>query len=188
MAGRHPHEIIFAQTGRIWAAPVGTAEPADAATAPSIAWLDLGYTTEDGVTLTFDKSVKEIMGWQSRDPLRIIIENEPKMIGFELMQNNPITMSYALGGGAWTEPTTGNALFTPPTPGVVDERAMIVELVDGTSVFRFHFRKTMQQASVALKGVRADASTLPIEASVLAPPAGVTDAYIIHTNAPAFTA
>lgn len=176
-----PTEIVVAGDGRIYVAPVGTAEPADIDTAPSATWIDLGYTTEDGVEFTFDRETTEIMGWQSRDPLRTIATAEPKMIKFTMLQLNKDTWKFALGGGT-TSGSLGLYLYEPPTPGAVDERAMIVELWDGATKWRFISRRGMQSSATTFSGVRDDATSLPIEYKVLAAPSGVTHSWVMQTN------
>lgn len=176
-----PTEIVVAGTGSIKVAPVGTAEPADIETAPSVTWVDLGFTTEDGVEFTFDRETTDIMGWQSRDPLRTIATAEPKSVKFTLLQLNKETWKFALGGGT-TSGSLGLYLYEPPTPGSVDERALMIEMVDGAVTYRFIARRGMQQGAVAFSGVRDDATSLPIDFKVLAAPEGVTHPWVMQTN------
>ena len=180
-----PSEIVVAGTGSIRVAPVGTAEPADIGETPSATWVDLGYTTTDGVEFTFDRTTQEIMAWQSMDPVRVLATAEPKSIAFSLEQISKETWQFALGGGT-VSGTLGEYLFEPPVPGTVDERAMMVELVDGAKKYRFIFRRGMQNGAVTFSGVREDSTNLPIEYKVLAAPTGITHAYIMQTNDPSF--
>lgn len=180
-----PTEFVVAGDGRIYVAPVGTAQPLDITVAPSATWVDLGYTTPDATTFKFDRDITDIMVWQSRESARAIITAEPKSVAFELLQINKVNWAFALGGGT-TSGAAGAYLYTPPTPGVVDERALIIEWYDGANDFRFMIPRGMQNASVTFSGVRDDAVMLPIEFKILAPPTGVTNAWTMQTNSPDF--
>lgn len=179
-------DIVVAGTGKIWVGAVGAAEPAGIATTPGAGWTELGYVSPDGVQFSFDRTVSDIFGWQSRDPLRTIITEEPKTISFSLMQIHEDTWKYAMGGGAVTSDGAAAFIYTPPAAGAVDERALMVEFTDGAKDYRIIYRRTMVNGAVTFSTVREDATVLPIEVRVLAPSAG-TAAWVMQTNDAGFT-
>src|SRR5690606_3573498 len=91
-------KVRVALTGTVYVAPEGTAFPTAISDAPGEDWVDLGYTTEDGVEFTFGKEITNIMGWQSRDPLRKLVTEEPKSFSMTLRQLESATFLAAFGG------------------------------------------------------------------------------------------
>ncbi len=175
-------EIVVGLSGHIWRAPVGTAFPANASTpVDEDDWIELGYTTVDGAQFNFARSVERVMGWQSREALRILVTEEPKSLSFTALQWNQNTNATALGGGTWTEPTPGNFEYQPPAEDEVDEFALIVEFEDDGEVFRFLFRRVMNTSGVEFAVTRTDALKLPITVDVLAAPNGAKP-YAIQTT------
>src|SRR5688572_24767781 len=100
-------EIVVAADGQLYAAPVGTAAPADMSASYSATWLDLGYTSEDGVDFTPNIEFMEVRGWQSRTPLRRNKTNTAEELSFSLLQWSRTTIPFALAGGAIETTGTG---------------------------------------------------------------------------------
>lgn len=178
-------EIVVTGTGHIYVAPVGTAFPANVGVTPSVAngWTELGYASEEGARFSFGREINSIMGWQSFDPLRKVVTAVPKTVSFDLMQWNMYTVQLAFGGGAITEPTSGNYVYTPPAESFLDERALIIEGTDGASTYRFCFRKALNEEGVDFAFVRSDPVLFPITMGILAAD-NDADAYFIQTNDP----
>ena len=182
------NEVVIAGNGRIFVAPVGTTAPADVTTAWAAAWIDLGYATEDGVTFTVGRTVTDIMAWQAFDPIRRVITAMNTTIAFVLQQWNEHTTKLAFGGGTITT-TAGppaHYLYTPPAAEVIDERAVGIEWLDGTKIYRLLIAKAMVTDDVSTQLVRTDTAQLPITLGVTAG-AGIAP-YVIRTNDPAFAA
>lgn len=168
-AGTDASELVVAGTGSLWVAPVGTSFPAEITDTPALPdWTALGYTDEDGVEFSFDRSSKDIPGWQSQEALRSIITSIPKQFSCKLMQWNADTLLLAMGGGTITEPSAGTALYEPPEPSYVDERAVIIEGVDGDNTVRFFFRRCTIAEALEFSFVREDPTMLPVTMKVLA--------------------
>lgn len=166
-------EVVVGATGHIWRAAVGTAFPATIGTVvDETLWAELGYTSEDGVGFNLGRNVNEVMAWQAFDPLRIIVESVPKEITYELLQLNQNTWNTAMGGGTWTEPSAGNYLYVPPVESFIDEFAMIVQFEDGDNLYRFCFRKVMNQSGVEFSTSRSENIGLPVTVKVLGADAG----------------
>lgn len=176
-------QIVVGGTGTIWVAPVGTSLPDTPSESLNAAFLSLGYTTEDGVKFTDEKTVKEIAAWQSFYPVRRIITARAAKADFTLMEFDYKTLPFAFGGGAWTEPSAGEYLYTPPDPGDIDERAMVIDVVDGLVNWRIVLPKGMVTSNTETKFVRSDAALLPITFSVLGQAA--VDPWSLATDSPA---
>lgn len=181
-----PTQLVVAGTGHIYRAPVGTPLPDDIGDALDSDFVDLGYSTPAGVAFNFGKDTKDLFGWQSRDPLRTLLLNEPKTVTFSLMQWNDETYDLAVGGGVWSWTDTG-VEFEPPDAGFLNEVAFAVEFEDDDVLFRFMFRRALNKNPFSFSTLPDDSANLPIAMSVLAPEDD-EKSYKAQTNSPAFAA
>ncbi len=168
-------EVRVTGTGHVYVAPIGTAIPAgiDTALTHAAGWVELGYTTEAGARFAFGREVNRIMGWQSFDPLRIVVTNLPKSVSVDLMQWNQHTLKLALGGGTVTEPSSGQYEYEPPAESFVDERMFAIEGIDGDYNYRFIYRKALNESGVNFDFVRSNPVVFPITMGILAADSGL---------------
>jgi len=179
--------VVVAGTGTVWVAPAETALPTDLEplTDP---FVDLGYTTEEGVKFSLKRTQKEISAWQAAEAIRILVTAEPKTIAIELLQFDPQALMLALRGGAFEldsgGPSVGDEVvtYTPPETGASDERVLVIDAVDGEYLFRFAFARVNMQGDVTWEIVKTAATSLPLEFGVLA----ATPPYQILSNHPAW--
>jgi hypothetical protein len=163
---KQPTHVTVAGTGTVWVAPEGTAIPADLADPPD-PWLDIGYTSDDGVTITMSRDQEDINAWQSTDPVRVLVTAEPKTVEMELLEFDRESIMLAYRGGTWAG-SAAPYTYTPPVPGASDVRAMLIDAVDGGFQFRFVFPRVQIQGDVETTLARTDAVRLPLELAVLA--------------------
>lgn len=181
-------QIVVAGTGSILVAPVATVAPVDVATPWAAAWIDLGYTNEDGVTFTDEKTVEDIMLWQLFYPGRTIVTARNSTAAFSLAQWNKDTVPLAFGGGTITT-TPGppaHYRYSPPAPGTVDERALGIEIVDGSVIKRFIIPRCVVSEAVETNLVKSTAANLPITVKALGTD-GV-DPWYFRSNSAAYAA
>ena len=167
--GLDASETLVAGVGHIYVADVGTTAPTDLAE-PGSGWHDLGYTTEDGATFSYSPSVENLNAWQSFYPIRRIITEIEAQVSFTLLQiNDPEAFIFAFGGGAEEETDVESGVFqyTPAAPGTLDERAMLLDVIDGDVMQRFVVPRGLQAGNVEAQFVRTDMANLPIEFGVL---------------------
>ncbi len=184
MPGKDATKVRVALTGSVFAANEGTTLPTDitqTVAAASASWVDLGYTTEDGVTFSVEQTTEDIPGWQSLEPLRSIVTAEPKGFSFTLRQMERNTFTTAFGGAVTG--STGNWIWTPPASGSIPIKAYIIEFVDESLTYRFIYRRNQQQGARELNFVRSNAVNLPLDYKVLAASPG---AWLLQTNDNAF--
>lgn len=170
--GKDATKVRVALTGDVWVGDEGATLPTTISEAvDDTAFDNLGYTTEEGVTFTFGKTVENIMGWQSVDPLRILVTEEPKGVAFTLRQLDKATWLQAFGGTI-TEPdqTTNPGEFEwhPPAPGTAPVKTVIIEFEDDGVHYRWIFRRGQDQAEKSITLLRTDSVNLPGEYTVLA--------------------
>ena len=179
-------QITVGANGSIFVAPVGTAAPSDIATAWAGTWVDLGYASPDGVTFTDSRTMERIAVWQLFYPGRFIITERDAMASFVLRQWSKDTVKLAFGGGTITT-TAGppaHYLYTPPSPEVIDERAIGIEWIDGTKIYRLVMPRVMVTDSVETKLARTSAADLPIKVGIMGTDG--SSPWTLRTNDPSF--
>jgi hypothetical protein len=148
-------------------------------------WTDLGYMSEDGVTLTDGRTFEEIRVWQSFYVARRIVTERTFSAAFVMRQWDAGTFSLAFGGAQVTANGAGWRA-TPPDPSVLDERTVGVEWEDGTKNFRVILRRAMLADNVETKITRTAAADLAVSLTVIAE--ANVDPWVLDTDDPAFAA
>lgn len=177
-------QITVGANGSVHVAPVGTTAPADIDAALDAAFVELGYVNEDGVTFLDGKTVEPINVWQSFYAPRRIMTGKEASATFALVQWNRDNFGLAFGGGEVTEDGAGKYRFTPPEPGPIDEREMVIEWQDGDKDYRLIIPRGMVTDNVETQLVKSAAGELPIVFGVNGED-GVAAWYLL-TNDPAF--
>lgn len=156
-------EVFVAGGGHVYIAAIGATEPTDTTTPWDADWTELGYTTDDGVTITPGQTITDIPAWQSRYPVRRIVTGETFEVEFSLLQWNQDTLSLAFRGGEWI-----GDVYTPGEAGVVDERALGIEAIDGDKITRIIVPRGMVTDVGGINLNRTGGNPIPITYSVLA--------------------
>ncbi len=135
MAWNDADEVVVAGSGQLHVAPVGTALPTTPTAGLNAAFVGLGYTAEDGVSLKSTPEVTEFRAWQNQDAIRRAVKARTIEIGCELLQWNEETVPVAFGGGAITG--SGPYTYTLPAAGeALAEHAVVLDIVDGERLMR----------------------------------------------------
>lgn len=178
--------IVVAGNGTVRVAPVGTTEPTTPTAAPSAAWLDLGFVTEDGVTFTDSKDIEDVLAWQSFYPVRKIITGKEATLAFSLREWDERTIPLAFGGGSVTNPSAGVWRYAPPAPGTLDLRAMMIDWQDGSKNYRLIVPRGLVVEEVETNLTRTGSAELPITFSAI-PASTSADPYKLLTDDIAFS-
>ncbi len=163
-------QIRVAGTGTIWIAPYGTTLP-DGSTAVletlDAAFVDLGFTTEDGATVVDGISVEDVKAWQSLYPVRRLALEYTGTITFAALQWSKDIWETVLSGTV-TE-TVANTVhkFTPLRDGVVAEKSMVLDFTDGVLNYRYVFPKVGLGADIEIPLVRTAVASIPTEWAVI---------------------
>jgi hypothetical protein len=186
--GLEAGEIVVAGMQRIYVGPVGSDLPDSIEDEPD-GFYDLGYTTEDGLAVSFGKDTDDLQSSQSLDPVRKLVTAAPKTVTASLRQFNAETLTLALGGGtvdgdddAWT--------FEPAPPSFIDERALIIEGEDGDVKLRIMYARAMVSEAVEFTLVNTAGLVFPLTFAILAsvPPflvqGGGMDGFVGTPSAP----
>lgn len=176
-------EVVVGGDGGVYVAPVGTAGPTDTATALNVAFTHLGYTSDDGLSLSPGMDITEIPAWQSFYPVRRIVTARSFDMGFTLLQWNQESIKLAFGGGEFAT-STGVHTYTPPEPEDLDYRALVIQWEDGTKIFRLHVPKALVTDVGDLGINRTDAAGLDLTFSLVATDG--SQPFTLITDDPAF--
>jgi hypothetical protein len=163
-------QIRVAGNGAVWRAPLGSTLPTDSTTALDVAFHNLGYL-KSGFTFTPTLKTSPVMGWQSTNILRLIVEEKSTKLGFECQQTNIDTAAMAWGGTV-VPGTAGVFSIDIPNEASADEAAYVVDMVDGTISYRFVIARAATLTPPTIKGDRTAEVSYPFEVQVLVPADG----------------
>lgn len=180
------NEVVVGANGQIYVGPVGTAAPTDSDSALHANFIELGYTSEDGVTVTDSKDIENVEAWQSFYAIRKIVTGREFTVAFALRQWNEHTVKLAFGGGTVANNGAGEFSYTPPDPEDLDERAVVIDWQDDDKNYRLYVPKAIVTDNVETNLTRASAADLPITLSAV--PEGTNAIYTLFTDDPAFVA
>ncbi|MDP2710789.1 MAG: hypothetical protein Q8O56_06185 [Solirubrobacteraceae bacterium] len=176
---------MIAGTGDIWVAPTGTPLPVGPTVALNSAFRDLGYTNDDGVTLTWTPEVENYTAWQSRSPIRRELTSATTAVSFGLLQWNQDTVPFAFGGGIVTEPTPGIYRLDFLADGdALEEVSLVAEFADGDKHYRVVIERGTIMEAIETQLTRGSFGELPVSFEALTPESGVA-AYML-TDDPSF--
>lgn len=179
----NPTEVRLAPDGRVRVSPVGTAEPVDATTAFDPLWAELGWVTEDGVSVTPSIDTNDINMWQSITPVKRPLTGMGLEISVPLGSFNRDTLALYFLNSEWSTVGATGRLEMPNAP-VSQEVALSVEWEDDEGdMNRLIFPRATMTDRDALNLVRADAITLGLTFATLAGPDGYSA--VLLTNNPA---
>jgi hypothetical protein len=94
MATNNGKEIRVAGTGRVLVAPAGNTAPAKSDDVWPTGWVELGYTSVDGIKLNKKDKIDPVDTWQSASPGRFIYSDRDLTVKFQLLQMNKSTLSF----------------------------------------------------------------------------------------------
>jgi hypothetical protein len=118
--------------GSVYIAPKGTTAPTDLDTAWAAGWSDLGYLSEDGVSLEYSTDTEDINAWQSLSPVRKVLTGVDMTLGFTALELKTATIKLYFPSSTMTDVSgTVHKLDIPAAPSS-DERAIGLEWLDGT--------------------------------------------------------
>lgn len=118
--------------GYIYRAPLGTTLPTSASAAANLdpAFINQGYISEDGVSMTHDGNVIKIRDWNS-DVIASIEDETSVTLTITLMQRSEASLKTLYGDANVTATTGGKVSRYAYTGGVLPHSAWVFLLKDG---------------------------------------------------------
>lgn len=157
--------------GRLYYAPIGTAEPSNASTALPSAWLVVGYT-EDGTEISTEITSEAIEVAEELDPIAYEQTKRMTKVAFQMAEATKRRLGLALGTGGAEVDNSGSFEF-PDAGSVVD--VMFVwdsEESAGANNKRWLFRKCSPASTVTVARRKApQKALLPAEFNCAKPDA-----------------
>ncbi len=145
----------------------------------------VGFTSQDGATFTYTKTVEGRYAHQRLLPIRYVTTKVEAILALVMQQFNAATMPLGFAGGTVTETDVdGIFLFEPAEPEDIDEFALILEIDDGTIRDRYYVPRAINNAAVTVSFKPADLSTIPAQLAVLENTG--TKPWWYHSNDPEF--
>jgi len=177
-------QLVVASAGRIYVAPPGAILPDDESEALDSSFVDLGYLTDSGITVSPSMTVESVQPWQSYYSIREIVTGRELTLSMELIQFNAETTVLAFGGGTITEEGSGHYKMVPPSPETIDKRTVVVDWQDGDK----NYRLVVPSAMVSEGGEFSLSRTAPATLAVTLKALGVDneDPFFLLTDDQAF--
>jgi hypothetical protein len=124
-------EVRVAVDGVLAVAPVGATAPTDAAGALDVAFVDLGYVSEDGVTETTEQSSEDLRAWQNAKVVRRLITEGGVTYQAQLIQTSADTVALYYGGEVAAD---GSIVINPSSDRPT--LAFVLDVIDGDDRIR----------------------------------------------------
>lgn len=132
---RNNIRIYGDDTTAVYTAPKGTTGPTGLA-APSATFKEVGWLGEDGVDLERNEDVAEFKGYQGGTLVRKKTTSVVDTFHFVCLEETALTLGLYYKGQAPVV-ATGVGTLTVTNQSVSDERAWVVDLIDGSVTKRY---------------------------------------------------
>lgn len=125
--------VLVGYEGSVYVAPTGTAAPTDAEGALNAAFKEVGFLTEDGITVAHDDETTELKAWQRSTVVRKTTTSSDTTVNFAMAERNKTAVelyykkALETGDDALTE-------AAPPTKLV----SVVIDVIDGDNVHRMY--------------------------------------------------
>lgn len=184
MPGQLNTELIYVGspdrvTGAIMSAVKGTALPADASTAPNAAFVDSGYISEDGCTLSDAQTWVDIKDWGG-DTVRRIKSESQVTIAFSFLEINDRSSKAAFGDTNVT--STGGELAIKINVKEPPRKSWVINMLDGDRYLRLVVADGQITDRGDLTFTRAGAVLIPVTLTCY--PDANGDTVIIYAEGP----
>lgn len=177
-----PNEVRLAPDGRVLVAPLGTVEPTDVTTAFNAAFKELGWVTEDGVSVTPSVDTNSVRMWQSINDVKRPITGMGLEVSMALGSHNKSTLGLYFLNSTVTN-ASGVARLEMANAPASQEVMLAIEWTDDEGdVSRLILPRVTMTDREAITLQRSDAVALGITFSALAGPAGYS-AVLLTDNA-----
>ena len=161
-------KVQVAITGGVYHADSGTAVPSDATTALDVAFAEVGFISEDGITETLEDSRETIRAWQNSTRVREVRSDFAVTYAFTMLETN--AESLALYYGADNVTSVASVQVAPDNSG---RRSFVFQIVDGDVDIRI----VIPNGEVTERGevtyVGTDAIAYPVTVSAYPDASGV---------------
>lgn len=173
-----PSEVRLAPDGRVLVNQLGAAEPVDVTTAFDVTWRELGWVTEEGVSVTPSVDTNDTRMWQALNPVKRSITGMGLEVTMTLGSHNQDTLGLYFLNGEF-ENAAGTARLEMANSPISQDVMLAVEWTDDEGdLNRLIFPRVTLTDRDALTLQRSDAIGLGLTFSSLAGPNGYSAVYL----------
>lgn len=172
---------VAVDVGILYAAPIGTTEPASATAVLDTAWREIGYT-EDGSKFSTTTDAQEISVEELLDPVRYVNVKRTSKLSFVMAQSTARNLLLALNQGAAGGATAGQVI--EPVAGSAEVRVMLcwTSEATGASQSRLLCRQAYNVGNLEMNLQQApDKHKIPVEFNLEKPTSA--QAFAFYPNA-----
>lgn len=132
--------VNVAVTGKVYVAPT-TATAPTASDSSLTGFVELGYVSADGITVSHDRSTSQIRAWQNSDLVREVATEATTTYSLMLLESNEEVIETYFGATI----TGGKIEVNPSATG--GRKSWVIDVVDGTDLIR-HYIPTGEVTAV----------------------------------------
>lgn len=172
---------VAVDVGILYAAPIGTTEPASATAVLDTAWREVGYT-EDGSKFTTTVDAQEVTVEELLDPVKYVNVKRTSKLAFVMAQSTARNLLLALNQGAAGGATAEQII--QPVAGAAEVRVMLLweSEATGASRSRLLCRQAYNVGNLEMNLQQApDKHKIPVEFNLEKPTSAA--AFAFFTNA-----
>lgn len=169
--------------GRLYYAPLGTAEPTNCSTALPSAWIALGYT-DQGTEFTFDITSEAVEVAEELEP--VSFEQTARRTRFTVAMAEMTKKRLALALGAGSGETDDSSVFSPPAAGSITEVMFVWDSLDtpGATNRRWLFRRCSPSGTITTARRKAPQKALiQVTFDCARPSDGSAESFSVFPNA-----
>lgn len=155
--------------GRLYYAPLGTAEPTNASAALPSAWKVVGYT-EEGTQVETEITSEAVEVAEELDPIRFVQTRRANRLSFSMVEMTVGRLALSLGAGATT--TDDGTAFEFPDPDALVSVMFVWDSLDtpGALSRRWLFRQCSPSGTISIPRRKApDKALIPVTFNVEKP-------------------
>jgi hypothetical protein len=156
-------KILVANNGTVYLSPGGVSSnaPTNFASALHADFVDYGYVSDEGVTVTFSKETMKIPAWQAVGPVRTIVTGRSLRLQFNLMEWKELTTELATEGVTSGAPSEW-ATVSPDSDDVLTY-SCVIEWEDGSARgYRLYMPRVAVVDDIEFKLSRKEFAGFPI--------------------------
>jgi hypothetical protein len=164
-------------TGGVYAGPIGTALPTDTTTALNVAFVGLGYISEDGLTMTKGGDVTTIRAWGG-DSVKVVKATDDLSFNWTFIESSDAVVEEIFGSDNVSVGLTDTTIQVNGQQ--VGAREWVFEIVDGDYAIRIVCPNAELAGEVSVTFVDGQPVSWPATITCL-PDASGNKAYIYKT-------
>ena len=138
--------VVVGITGAVYVGATSATAPTSSSSALT-GFSDLGYVSNDGVTITPDKSSNAIRAWQNADLVREVVTESTLTYQFMLLETTAESIEAYFGSTM----VDGKLEVNPSNTG--GKKSFVIDIVDGAKVVR-HYIPTGEIMKVEAQSVK----------------------------------